>query len=532
MNADNTMEFILPFADFDVDRILGKLPSGRPMSWLASDRKSDDVVVIKEVGFAAGSDPKVWVNRAWPGWARIREVRPGNRSGIYIRDFVAGTPLKAPASPRKVRECLEMIAGIAETLKPLHQMGVAHGRLKPANLIVAEGVALPYITDPTFDPMNSAPKPSGDDTSDAGMAFDPHYVAPEQVRSGAPTPASDIYSLGCILYEQLTCKKPFASPNPLMTCYQQAMTPMPNPALHGVVLDRDTLALLQDMMAKAPAERPANAMILIERLKPLLDNAFNPGAMTGTFVMPRAILEKAMKDTEGGKAAPMPPAAETVSLKSSSDNVKLDSPAAHAAAAGSRKAAAVADPSLGKEQETVVFTPEQLKTLFETSTPVDDPSRSKIRLNDSARIPIVETVSLKLEDLRAAKAAEEKAKAAAKAAPAKREASPTETIDANATLPLPAGYKPGGKPPAETVTLPQSAAAADAVKKAEAMAAKAAATAKGPAVKAPAPPADGKPAKKGGGFLTVLLLLYSLFVTLLLLGAVGYILYLLKVVGQ
>lgn len=521
MNADQTMEFILPFADFDVDRILGKLPSGRPMSWLATDRKTGEPVVIKEVGFAEGSNPQAWVGRAWPGWSAIREIRPKGRTGLYIRDFVAGTPLRAPAQPRQIRECLELIAGIAETLKPLHASGGFHGRLKPANLILAEGVPLPYITDPTFDPQNTAPKPSGDETSDNGMAFDPHYVAPEQVRHGQPSAASDVYSLGCILYEQLTGKKPFTSPNPLMTCYQQAMTPMPNPTMHGVTLDRDTLALLKAMMAKAPAERPPNAIALAERLRPLLDSAFDPGAMTGTFMMPKALLDKALKGKEGGKTEPAPLGAETVMIKPAAETMPINT--ADVAAHAARKAGVVADASLGKEQETVVFTPDQLKSLFDNSTPMAaEDSHPKIRLNDSARIPIVETVAIKLEDLKAARDAEERAKAA-KGGSIKQVAASTEAIDLNATQPLPAGFKPGMKPPAETATLPASAAA-DAMKKAVA-AAPGAKPAKSPAETQAVKP---EPRKGGMGIFTILLLLYSLVVTLLLLGAAGYIYYLLQ----
>ncbi len=144
-------------------------------------------------------------------------------------------------------------AQIAEALALAHEKGLIHRDVKPSNVILTpEGHA--YLTD--FGLAKRAETAAGFTGADQ-MLGTIDYVAPEQIEGSEPDARSDIYSLGCVLYEMLSGEAPFADQRGGMAKMWAQVNAQPRP-----VSDRrgDVPAALEDLtqraMSKRPEERP------------------------------------------------------------------------------------------------------------------------------------------------------------------------------------------------------------------------------------------------------------------------------------
>ncbi|MCA9638772.1 MAG: serine/threonine protein kinase, partial [Myxococcales bacterium] len=122
----------------------------------------------------------------------------------YAMERIDGAPIDA--TPRSLREVVEMIAQVADALEHAHAAGVVHRDVKPANILV-RGNDNPVLTD--FGLAQDADLPSL--TRTGAFAGTPYYMSPEQAegRTDAIDGRTDIYALGCILYEMLAGDRAF-----------------------------------------------------------------------------------------------------------------------------------------------------------------------------------------------------------------------------------------------------------------------------------------------------------------------------------
>src|SRR4051794_27931653 len=165
---------------------------------------------------------------------------------LYIAmRFVDGSDLAAllqaegPLAPARV---LELVGQLASALDAAHERGLIHRDVKPSNALVArEGHV--YLAD------FGLTKTSGPDavTASGQVMGTVAYMAPEVIRGEEPTPASDLYALGCVLFECLTGDVPFQGPNAASVIYEHLE--LPPPRIPG-------LPALDDVFARALAKDP------------------------------------------------------------------------------------------------------------------------------------------------------------------------------------------------------------------------------------------------------------------------------------
>jgi ATP-dependent helicase YprA (DUF1998 family)/very-short-patch-repair endonuclease len=173
--------------------------------------------------------------------------------------------LIAEGGPLPVRAVAGIAAQVAEVLAAAHAADVLHRDLKPANVMLeADGRAM--VLDFGIGLLLGADAPAR--LTSTGVAVGTHqYMSPEQATGGALTTASDLYSLGCLLYELLTGTPPFSegTGNQVLLAHIQ-QEPARVDLMRGDLPEAMT-ALVAELLAKDPADRPSNALSVAERLR-------------------------------------------------------------------------------------------------------------------------------------------------------------------------------------------------------------------------------------------------------------------------
>jgi serine/threonine-protein kinase len=135
----------------------------------------------------------------------------GRHTTYLVMELVAGAPLSelltAPMAPASAAH---LISQVADGLSVAHEAGIVHRDVKPANFIVTPAGRV-KVTD-----FGIARARGAASVTDTGTIMGtPHYVAPEVAEGREATPASDIYSLGVVLYECLAGSRPFTGDTPI-----------------------------------------------------------------------------------------------------------------------------------------------------------------------------------------------------------------------------------------------------------------------------------------------------------------------------
>ncbi len=205
-----------------------------------------------------------------PNIVPIYEVGELDGQPFFSMKFVAGTTLAARLAegPLAAREAAALLAPICRAVHFAHQQGVLHRDLKPSNILIdLEG--RPHVSD-----FGLAKRIAGDGTltNTGAILGTPSYMAPEQAAGnrGEIGPASDVYSLGTILYAMLTGRPPFQAASPVDTVLLVLeQDPLP-PRLVNAAADRDLEMIALMALQKPPELRYPTALAMAEDLEAYL----------------------------------------------------------------------------------------------------------------------------------------------------------------------------------------------------------------------------------------------------------------------
>ena len=196
-----------------------------------------------------------------PGIVRIYDVGQDEGNHPYIvMEIVEGEDLKTLIrrnGPLPVAQALNLTRQISAGVGHAHRAGIVHCDLKPQNILVTQKGET-KVAD--FGIARAFRREDGTAQQQDDVVWgSPHYISPEQVRGEHPTPASDVYSIGVIMYEMLTGVPPFHDPDPAVLAMKHLREePVPLRSLNPRV-PPGLEALVRRALAKNPADRFQNA---------------------------------------------------------------------------------------------------------------------------------------------------------------------------------------------------------------------------------------------------------------------------------
>jgi len=163
-------------------------------------------------------------------------------------------------------DAIRMILPVANGLSFAHQNGIIHRDVKPSNILL-QSTKSAVLTD--FGIAKLLEGVEGQTLTGSGVGIGtPEYMAPEQGVGAHTTDArADVYSLGIVLYEMITGRKPYVADTPMAVVLKQMTDPLPRPATFVPDLPENVEQILLKALAKEPEDRYQNMDELINALE-------------------------------------------------------------------------------------------------------------------------------------------------------------------------------------------------------------------------------------------------------------------------
>ncbi|MFD7578569.1 protein kinase [Kitasatospora sp. NPDC059817] len=254
---------------YELADLLGR--GGMAEVWAAWDRVAGRRVAVKFLapyghGDASAAleqrfrrETKLTAGLSHPGVPVVHDSGRHDDGRLYlVMELVPGDTLSAllkRPGPFPVQRAATVAAQAAEVLAYAHANGVIHRDVKTSNVMLTPAGAvkvLDFGIAAALEPAPDEPRLTATDATPGTAGF----MAPEQAQ-GRPVAASDLYGLGCVLYELLAGVVPFTAPNAVMLMYQHTFKEVPPVTLHRPDAPAEFADLVMRLLAKKPTDRPS-----------------------------------------------------------------------------------------------------------------------------------------------------------------------------------------------------------------------------------------------------------------------------------
>jgi hypothetical protein len=250
-------------------------------AYRARDRSLNRIVTLKTVLPACAGNQEV-VDDLKAGLSQVLSVTHANVARTYdvgvdeetgvvylAEEFVRGIDLRERirrAAPFQLSAATEMAIAVAEGLEVAHARGIAHGDVRPSNILIGPDGQIKLTNFGVAVAQNKI------------IANDPAlllrvvgYTAPDAARSAAPTPSADLYALGVILFEMLTGEMPYPGDNAIQVALKHAQEPIPSPHQINTGIPPSLDGIVRKALGKTPEVRYPSAERMLRDLRTVRD---------------------------------------------------------------------------------------------------------------------------------------------------------------------------------------------------------------------------------------------------------------------
>ena len=253
---------------YRIERELGE--GGMATVYLAEDLRHERKVALKvlkpELAAVVGAERflaeiKTTANLQHPHILPLFDSGEADGFLYFVMPHVEGDTLRDKIDREKqpsIEEALKITEKVASALEHAHKHGVVHRDIKPGNILLnPEGE--PTVAD--FGIALAVAHAGGGRVTETGLSVGtPHYMSPEQATGDRDVdPRTDIYALGCVLYEMLTGEPPYQGATAQAVLAKILTDPAPAPTRVRVSIPPNVDAAIRRALEKLPADRFASA---------------------------------------------------------------------------------------------------------------------------------------------------------------------------------------------------------------------------------------------------------------------------------
>ena len=290
---------------YRLDEVIGR--GGMSTVYRGTDLALDRVVAVKVALDPLVEQSPVYLERftreahstaviGHPGVVTVYDAGADGPTRFIVMEYVKGQSLAdllREQSPLQPARAAEIAAEVADALSAAHSRGIVHRDIKPANIMI-----LPDGSVKVLDFGIARAVDSGTLTQTATVLGTSAYMSPEQAMGQPADARSDIYSLGCVLYEMLTGEPPFMAEISAAVLHQHVRVAPKSARERNPDVPPALDALVTEMLAKSPGDRPQTAAEVRDRLRREVGHLGGAGGTSATLAM--------------AAAAPPPPPPATV----------------------------------------------------------------------------------------------------------------------------------------------------------------------------------------------------------------------------
>jgi eukaryotic-like serine/threonine-protein kinase len=252
---------------YTIERELGR--GGMAVVFLARDRKLGRDVALKvlrpELAAALGHERfvreiEIAARLTHPNILGLHDCGEADGLLYYTMPYVEGESLRDRLDREKqlpIEEALRITTEAADALGHAHSLGFVHRDIKPENILFTAGHAV--VSD--FGIARAVTQAGATTLTETGLAVGtPAYMSPEQAAGNRNIDArSDLYSLGCVLYEMLSGEAPYSAATPQALIAKKLSEPTPRISVVRETVPPSVEAALKRALARTPADRFATA---------------------------------------------------------------------------------------------------------------------------------------------------------------------------------------------------------------------------------------------------------------------------------
>jgi serine/threonine protein kinase len=276
MSPDRSTDLVLN----DRYRVIKKLATGgMAYVYLGHDITLDRTVAIKILKQGLSRDKafrdqfhqeaRAAANLSHPNIVTIHDFGYDGQKLFIIMEYVPGVDLKTHLNRQPnltLREALVLVIQACEGIGFAHRTGIIHCDIKPHNMLVTPDRRL-KVTD--FGIARAISAAHSDHLQDVVWGS-PHYFSPEQAAGYPPTPSSDVYSLGIVLFEAVTGALPFESDDNSTLARMHMEGTVPHPRSINPAIPAQLEQIILKVLSKDPSSRYRSAEQMAVILKGIL----------------------------------------------------------------------------------------------------------------------------------------------------------------------------------------------------------------------------------------------------------------------